>query len=586
MCMHDGVFERLGLRENPFKINPDPRYLFATPELKEAVAELTDGFRERCGCMLLTGDVGTGKTTVVNHLIRWLRDQGMPTALICYTHVDMAQFFDLMLAGFGIPCVPQGKGDAQRTFHEWLAARNAAGDRPVVVIDEAQGLSFRVLEEVRLLLNLEMPQQKLLQILLAGESSLSAKLDSTDLRQLRQRISVRRHIAPFSMEQTRAYIETRLRIANGGGAPLFTAEAVQTVHLHSLGVARVINTLCERALLNAYAQEEVPVPAHIVDEVAAELLPAAGRWAAPMPVHQAAVPEASVLPEAPARVAAPLAREIATVQTSPATLAAANAAVLISLMGRKRVPPLPLPRADAAEMEPTPDRGANIPPPASATGATTAPWLPADLTPPALSMPRHWDLLVPRPKVSEFRPTPPAEPAKHAAAKRPENKLESLLATAQKRAAAIGRRELNPFRVGRVRRLSERIAWGPGRRRAEEFARRALFMALRISWYEVDLSAFTRAAAERKTREWLRWLREPVGGAASEAKAPIISSIAGSSIAGSSTAGPRLYWSRLPRLYSASLSQQTAVFLRWLRQPVRPAHAIRSRGARTPRGAE
>src|SRR5579862_3315011 len=147
--MHDRVFELLGLRENPFKVNPDPRYLFATPELKETVADLTNGFREQCGFMLLTGDVGTGKTTVVNHLIRWLRDQGMPTALICYTHVDMAQFFDLMLAGFGIPCAPQGKGDALRTFHEWLMERNAAGDHPVVVIDEAQGLSFRVLEEMR-----------------------------------------------------------------------------------------------------------------------------------------------------------------------------------------------------------------------------------------------------------------------------------------------------------------------------------------------------------------------------------------------------------------------------------------------------
>jgi general secretion pathway protein A len=578
--MSDRVFELLGLRENPFKINPDPRYLFATPELQETVAQLTHGIQERCGFMLLTGDLGTGKTTVVHHLSCWLRDQGMPTALVCYTHVDVTQLLDLMLAGFGIPCGLKGKGDTLRSFNDWLIERYAAGETPVVVIDEAQGLRLDVLEEVCLLLNLETSRQKLLQVLLAGESSLRSKLQSSYLPQLWQRISVRRHIKPFTAEQTRGYIEARVRIARGGPTPLFSSEAIEAIHLHSRGVARVINVLCERALLNAHAEETVPVPVRIVDEVAAELLPPERKWpaAGATAASHAVLPEASASPAATGSVPTLPVHEIPAATASHVTRAESNAAVLINLMARKRVPGLPTPHADAPAPTPTADPDAAIAAPACDPAPTKLPLLPAGPAPLALPPiePKHWDLLTPRAAVSEFRPVPPRETT----AKRQENKLEMLLASSQRRAMVIGRRGLSPFRISRLQQPSQRIPWKRGRKRAEEFASSALFMAERISWYELHISAWTLAVV-RKTREGLRWLQEPLGGATREAIAPVSTAAAGRA----ASAGPRLYWARLPRFYSPTLSRQVAAFLRWLRPPMHVGHTIRSHGARTPRGA-
>src|SRR5580658_7117267 len=144
-----------GLREHPFSINPDPRYLFLTPQTQRALDQLTYGILSRQGLILLTGEVGTGKTTVINRVRDWLHERQIPTAFIFNSHLDTGQLFDCILAGFGVPPTPQLSGDAYQRLNQWLCVRYRAGELPVLIVDEAQGLTMHVLEEIRMLLNSE-----------------------------------------------------------------------------------------------------------------------------------------------------------------------------------------------------------------------------------------------------------------------------------------------------------------------------------------------------------------------------------------------------------------------------------------------
>src|SRR5580698_4268184 len=176
-----------GLRENPFNANPDPRYLFLTQQTQEALDEMTYGIHARKGLILLTGEVGTGKTTLINRLLDWLRQQKTPTAFIFNSHLETGHLFDFILADFEVPFDSRSGGNALMRLNQWLIERYRAGDTPVLIVDEAQGLPVRVLEEIRLLLNLETPHEKLLQIVLAGQPELEERLKRHDLRQLKQR---------------------------------------------------------------------------------------------------------------------------------------------------------------------------------------------------------------------------------------------------------------------------------------------------------------------------------------------------------------------------------------------------------------
>ncbi len=259
-----------GLRESPFNVNPDPRYLYLTRHIQEALAGLTYGIQNRKGFILLTGEVGTGKTTLLNRLLDWLRGQKVATAYIFNSRLEVNHLFDFMMADFEIPYDSREKSHVLLRLNQWLLERYRAGETAVLIVDEAQNLSAEVLEEIRLLTNLETSTEKLLQIVLTGQPELEEKLKVPQLRQLRQRITLRCRTAALSLEETFGYIAERLRIAGASGEPIFSKEAIQTVHLYSRGIPRVVNLLCEHSMINAYVDSLRPVPAHLVEEVARE----------------------------------------------------------------------------------------------------------------------------------------------------------------------------------------------------------------------------------------------------------------------------------------------------------------------------
>jgi len=259
-----------GLHDNPFNANPDPRYLFLTAQTREALEELTYGIPARKGLILLTGEVGTGKTTLLNCLLDSLRQKETPTAFIFNSHLAVSHLFDFMLADFGVPSSPELNGNPLMRLNQWLIERHRAGETPVLIVDEAQGLSFDLLEEIRMLLNLETPHEKLLQIVLAGQPELEERLQQPDLSQLKQRIVLRCRTVALSLEETHEYIGARLHVAGANGKLIFSPEAVEDVHFYSRGIPRVVNLLCEHALINAYVDDVRPVPAHIIEEIAHE----------------------------------------------------------------------------------------------------------------------------------------------------------------------------------------------------------------------------------------------------------------------------------------------------------------------------
>jgi len=259
-----------GLRESPFNVNPDPRYIFKTKQVLDAEAVLAYGIQRRKGFILLTGEVGTGKTTLLNRLLDWLHGQRVPTSFVFNSQVNVNQLFEFVMADFGIPCKSREKSTLILRLNEWLLDRYRAGETAVLVIDEAQNLSLPVLEEIRLLTNLETSTAKLLQIVLTGQPELEEKLKMPQLRQLRQRITLRCRTGALTLEETFGYIAERLRIAGANGEVIFSREAVQTVHLYSRGIPRVVSLLCEQARIDAYVECSRPVSAEMVEEVARE----------------------------------------------------------------------------------------------------------------------------------------------------------------------------------------------------------------------------------------------------------------------------------------------------------------------------
>jgi general secretion pathway protein A len=292
--------EFFGLRANPFNVNPDPRYLFLTRHTEEALACLTYGIQSRKGFVLLTGEVGTGKTTLINKLMEWLRLQQVATAFIFNSRMDVPQLLDYMMADFGIPCDSTSKSQVLQRLYNWLLDRYRAGETAVLVIDEAQNLSDEVLEEIRMLTNLETFTEKLLQIVLVGQPELEQRLKQPQLRQLRQRLTLRAKTHAFNLEETKAYVQQRLRIAGCNGEPIFEPEAVMALYRYSIGIPRVINLLCEHCLVSGFVDQKKTVAAEIVDSVARDFDLSDGNAAAAMtPVAPpAAAPEKFDLVEA------------------------------------------------------------------------------------------------------------------------------------------------------------------------------------------------------------------------------------------------------------------------------------------------
>ena len=260
-----------GLKENPFNVNPDPRFLYLTKQIEEALTGLMYGIQTRKGFITLTGEVGTGKTTLVNRLLDWLHHRQTRTAFLFNSRMNTNQLFDFVLAEFEIPCEVRSKSQQLMKLNHWLLERYRSGETAVLIVDEAQNLTFPVLEEIRLLTNLETSTDKLLQIILSGQPELEEKLKLPQLRQLRQRIMLRCKTSPLSREELGRYIVERLRIAGAADPQSFFAEAaIDAVHLFSMGIPRVINLLCEHSLINAYVEQQRPVQARIVEDVARE----------------------------------------------------------------------------------------------------------------------------------------------------------------------------------------------------------------------------------------------------------------------------------------------------------------------------
>jgi general secretion pathway protein A len=260
--------EFFGLRANPFNVNPDPRYLFLTRHTEEALACLTYGIQSRKGFVLLTGEVGTGKTTLINKLLEWLRLQQVATAFIFNSRMNVPQFLDYMMADFGIPCDSRAKSQVLLRLYNWLLDRYRAGETAVLIVDEAQNLSDEVLEEIRMLTNLETFTEKLLQIVLVGQPELEQKLKQPQLRQLRQRLTLRAKTHPLTLDETKAYVQQRLRIAGSNGQQIFEPEAVVAIHRYAFGIPRVINLLCEHCLVSGFVDQQKIIGPAAVEGVA------------------------------------------------------------------------------------------------------------------------------------------------------------------------------------------------------------------------------------------------------------------------------------------------------------------------------
>lgn len=286
-----------GLRENPFNVSPDPRYLFVTPHTEEALSCLTYGIQRRKGFVLLSGEVGTGKTTLINKLLEWLHREGHATAFIFNPRLSEDQFFEFMMADFGVECDVHSKSQILLRLNQWLLERYRAGETAALIVDEAQNLSPVVLEEIRLLTNFETYSEKLLQIILSGQPELDVKLRQPELRQLRQRITVRAKTYPLTEAEAQGYITSRLRIAGSDGQTIFAPEAIAAIYRYSGGIPRVVNVLCEHALISAFADQRKPVTEDIIRSVAEEFeftpaQPGAGDQ--PGPAHsESAATEAS-----------------------------------------------------------------------------------------------------------------------------------------------------------------------------------------------------------------------------------------------------------------------------------------------------
>ena len=263
--------EFYGFREKPFTITPNPRFIFLSKNHREAFAHLLYGIDNHAGFIKLTGEVGTGKTTVLRTLFEQLDERGHRTALIFNPCLTAQELMRSINREFGIPWEGLNISELLDALNRFLLDENSAGRTVVLVIDEAQNLEPRVLEQIRLISNLETKTDKLIQIVLAGQPELGQLLARSELRQLSQRITVSYHLTPMDFEDSKAYVEHRLEVAGDWRAALFSPPAFRQVFRYSGGVPRLINIVCDRALLFGYVAESREISGRMVKNAIAEI---------------------------------------------------------------------------------------------------------------------------------------------------------------------------------------------------------------------------------------------------------------------------------------------------------------------------
>jgi len=263
------MYERFyGLRELPFELTPNPKYLYLPPKHREALSNLEYGLFAAKALTVLVGEAGTGKTTLLHAALQSERCTGVRCVYLNNPALTRAEFVSMLATRFGLTAEASvSKTALLEELERVLRERRDRGESTALVVDEAQTLSNELLEEVRLLANIETADEKLLPLVLAGQPELSVRLEDPTLRQLKQRVALRCEIEPFQLSETAAYIATRIRIAGGVPSRLFTREGVSLIHEHSGGIPRTISVICDNALVGGMALERQPVDGSVVLEV-------------------------------------------------------------------------------------------------------------------------------------------------------------------------------------------------------------------------------------------------------------------------------------------------------------------------------
>jgi len=319
--------EYYGLTERPFDLTPNTRYLYLTPMHREALAAVQYGITSRRGIIVVTGEAGTGKTTIVRAALRALRGENVRQTYLNNPALTRDEFLQFLTKAFRLGAESAlSKTDLLSKLTAVLAKAHAAGQVTALVVDEAQSLPHELLEEIRLLANIETSTAKLLQVVLVGQPELADRLNDSSLRQLKQRVAIRATLRPLDLRATAALIAGRIRVAGGNPSEVFTPAAVELVYRYSGGVARTINVICDNALLSGFAAEQRPVGPALVEEVCRDfdLAPRDPQARVPSRLPAADTPRPTLGTKNNDRPASP------TLGTSPAGVVAAAATAAAS----------------------------------------------------------------------------------------------------------------------------------------------------------------------------------------------------------------------------------------------------------------
>lgn len=260
-----------GLSAKPFQLKPDPHFFFGSKGHKRAMAYLEYGLSQGEGFIVITGEVGAGKTTLVRNLFQELESEKIAAAQIASTHLDADNILRMVAAAFGLPAENASKADLLVRLEQFLRQCEQNGKRALLVVDEAQNLSAHTVEELRMLSNFQTADKSLLQTFLLGQPEFRKTLHSRDMQQLRQRVIATYHLGPMDATETRAYIEHRLHTVGWRGAPSLTEDAYAAIHDYSGGIPRKINTLCDRLFLMGYLEEIHSFSSAHVNEVVRDI---------------------------------------------------------------------------------------------------------------------------------------------------------------------------------------------------------------------------------------------------------------------------------------------------------------------------